>query len=64
MTPRINLIVISSLEPRRMVVFYESLDIRFREEQHGRGPVHWAADLDGLVLEVYPAQSFRFARFD
>ena len=54
---RVNLIVIRSLDPRRTVDFYESLGIHFQEEQHGRGPVHWAADLDGLVLEVYPAQA-------
>ncbi len=23
----------------------------------GSGPVHWAADLDGIVLEIYPAKS-------
>lgn len=22
-----------------------------------RGPVHWAADLNGIVLEIYPAKS-------
>ncbi|MCA9051631.1 MAG: bleomycin resistance protein, partial [Planctomycetaceae bacterium] len=26
-------------------------------EQHGKGPIHWAAELDALVMEVYPAQS-------
>lgn len=29
----------------------------FQQEQHGSGPVHWAADLDGIVLEIYPANS-------
>ena len=33
------------------------LGMSFQEEQHGSGPVHWAADLDGIVLEVYPAKS-------
>jgi len=55
--PRLNLIVLRSLEPQRTVDFYTLLGIRFHDEQHGTGPVHWAAELDDLVLEVYPAKS-------
>ena len=54
---RLNLLVIRSLDPKRTVAFYESLGLRFQEEQHGNGPVHWAADIDGLVMEIYPARS-------
>ena len=56
-SPRLNLIVIRSLEATRAIAFYQLLGISFKEEQHGRGPVHWAADLEGLVLEVYPAEN-------
>ncbi|MDA1231489.1 MAG: hypothetical protein O2856_12000 [Planctomycetota bacterium] len=56
-TSRLNLIVIRSLEPSRTVQFYGMLGMDFQEEQHGSGPVHWAADLDGIVLEIYPAKS-------
>lgn len=56
-SPRLNLQVIRSTEPARTVSFYEMLGLRFQEEQHGRGPIHWAAELDALVMEVYPAQS-------
>ncbi len=56
-TSRMNLIVIRSLEASRTVAFYKMLGLNFHEEQHGSGPVHWAADLDGLVLEIYPAKS-------
>jgi len=55
--PQLNLIVIRSLEPSKAVGFYEAIGLRFQEEQHGKGPVHWAADIDGVVLEIYPAQS-------
>ena len=54
---RLNLIVIRSLEPGRTVAFYQMLGMSFQEEQHGSGPVHWAADVDGVVLEIYPAKS-------
>lgn len=56
-TSRLNLIVIRSIEPSRTVQFYKMLDMDFQEEQHGSGPVHWAADSDGVVLEIYPAKS-------
>jgi catechol 2,3-dioxygenase-like lactoylglutathione lyase family enzyme len=55
--PRLNLIVVRSLDPKRTKGFFELLGIRFQEEQHGSGPIHWSADLDSLVLEVYPAKS-------
>lgn len=57
-TPRLNLIVIRSLEPERTVAFYRRLGIEFQQEQHGQGPLHFAAEMAGLVFEVYPAQSF------
>lgn len=56
-TPRLNLLVIRSEEPARSVRFYELLGLRFQKEQHGKGPVHWAAEFGELVMEIYPAQS-------
>lgn len=56
-TSRLNLIVIRSVDPSRTVTFYKMLGMKFQEEQHGSGPVHWAAELDGIVLEIYPAKS-------
>ena len=35
--------------------FYESMGLRFVEEQHGTGPRHAAADCGEWVLEIYPA---------
>lgn len=36
--------------------FYELLGLRFVEERHGDGPVHYAAELPtGVVLEIYSA---------
>ena len=55
-SPRLNLLVIRSNAPARTVSFYEMLGLRFQEEQHGKGPIHWAAEFNGLVLEIYPAQ--------
>lgn len=56
-TPLLNLIVLRSTEPAKSVAFYQLLGIGFEQEQHGTGPAHWAAEIGGLVLEVYPAKS-------
>ena len=55
--PRLNLLVLCSTEPIRLVDFYTLLGLHFHEEQHGKGPVHWAAEVEGFVLEIYPARS-------
>ena len=56
-SPRLNLIVIRSSDPARTVAFYKALGLSFQEEQHGKGPIHWAAEFDSLVMEIYPAKS-------
>ena len=55
--PRLTLIVLRSLQPQRTVSFYQTLGLHFQEERHGSGPVHWAANFQGVVLEVYPARN-------
>lgn len=55
--PRLNLLVIRSEAPVETVSFYELLGLSFQEEQHGNGPVHWAAEVYGAVVEIYPARS-------
>lgn len=54
---RLNLLVIRSEEPARTIGLYELLDMRFQEEQHGKGPIHWASECGGWVMEVYSAMS-------
>lgn len=34
--------------------FYECLGLSFTEEQHGKGPTHYACEVGGMVLELYP----------
>lgn len=57
-TPRLSLVVVrvSSLEDARR--FYSDVfGLRFAREQHGSGPVHFSADLDGALVELYPGQA-------
>lgn len=55
-TPTLFRIYTEQLEACR--AFYAQLGLHLVREQHGRGPVHYAAELGhGLVLELYPAIS-------
>jgi lactoylglutathione lyase len=53
--PRLNLLVLRAADLDVTLSFYRALGLSFNEEQHGKGPVHYACELDGLVLEIYPA---------
>jgi len=46
--------VLKTPDLERMRAFYEAIGIRFTEEQHGKGPVHYAGQLGDAVLELYP----------
>ncbi|GAB3278903.1 hypothetical protein GCM10027589_05170 [Actinocorallia lasiicapitis] len=39
--------------------FYTSLGLTFTTEQHGTGPIHYAAELPHLLLELYPPRNGR-----
>jgi len=50
----LNLIVIRAADIDTSRAFYELLGVNFQHEQHGNGPEHFAADLDGVIFELYP----------
>jgi len=33
---------------------FEAMGLSFVAERHGSGPDHWACEVDGRVLEIYP----------
>ena len=43
-----------SADIERTLAFYALLGLTFEREQHGRGPMHYAAPLGDMVLEIYP----------
>lgn len=51
-----SLIVLRTADLDAALAFYRAIGIEFLEEQHGNGPVHYAAELDGMVLEIYPGE--------
>lgn len=54
--PFFKLVVIRSTDINGTMAFYRSLGIEFKEDQHGSGPRHFAADLGGIVFEIYPTK--------
>ena len=54
MSVTVNLVVIRSDDLDRSRHFYEALGIQFSTERHGNGPEHLAAELGGVVFEIYP----------
>ena len=56
MNIEINLIVLRSADIERAAHFYQVLGLELTKHRHGTGPEHYAAELEGLVFEIYPRQ--------
>jgi len=50
----IRLIVIRSADPKELANFYSQLGFSFEYHQHGTSAMHYAANIDGTTLEIYP----------
>jgi lactoylglutathione lyase len=50
----LSLIVLKTRQVDALRKFYSSLGIELSEEQHGKGPVHFAGQVGEVVFEVYP----------
>ena len=51
---RCNLLVIKTNQLETTRQFYQSIGIQFQKHQHGKGPVHYAAEMGSFVFEIYP----------
>jgi len=54
-SPTLNLLVLRCRDMERTRTFYESLGLTFASHRHGQGPLHYACEAPGFVLELYPA---------
>lgn len=54
MTITLEYVVLRCHDLERSRAFYEALGLRPVSEQHGKGARHYACDLGGIVLELYP----------
>jgi hypothetical protein len=55
--PKLQLLVIRSADVERAAGFYAALGFHFSPQQQGNGPRHYAAQANGVVLELYPLKS-------
>lgn len=56
-SPIANLLVIRSPNIDRAVTFYQRMGLPFLRHSHGKGPEHYASDVDGFVFEIYPQKN-------
>jgi lactoylglutathione lyase len=52
--PALTLLVLKTRKVEQLRQFYQTLGIKFVKEQHGKGPVHYAGQACGIVIEIYP----------
>ena len=52
----LGLIVLRASDAARTRRFYEALGLQFAAEQHEQGVLHYACEIGGLVLEIYPGR--------
>jgi predicted enzyme related to lactoylglutathione lyase len=50
----LGMVILETRDLEASKAFYESLGLMLHEEQHGRGPRHYAAMIGPLVFELYP----------
>lgn len=55
-TTRLTLLVLRTTQIEVLAEFYRWLGIEFTKHQHNTGPEHFAAELSGLIFELYPTQ--------
>src|SRR5262249_22615390 len=53
-SPRLNLFVLRAPDIESAQRFYALLGLSFTKHAHGSGPLHYAADSNGFILEIYP----------
>jgi hypothetical protein len=50
----LSLVVLKTRQVENLRAFYRALGIELTDEQHGKGPIHYAGRVGSVVLEVYP----------
>lgn len=51
---KLNLLVLRTFDPEILKRQYELLGMCFEYHKHGNGPYHFACELNGFTLEIYP----------
>ena len=51
-----NTFIIRTDNIDRLKTFLETFGLDFKQEQHGKGPIHFSCVSDDKVLEIYPVK--------
>lgn len=51
---KLNLIVIRSAIPAELAEWYARFGLSFDYHRHGKGPLHFSTEINGITLEIYP----------
>jgi lactoylglutathione lyase len=54
---RLSLLVLRVADIEKGAQFYSALGMEFTKHSHGKGPEHFAAEIGGVVFEIYPLVS-------
>ncbi len=54
--PSLSLVVLQTATLHSVVAFYRTVGLKFVEEKHGNGPIHYACALGTTVIEIYPGK--------
>jgi predicted enzyme related to lactoylglutathione lyase len=54
---QLSLMVLRAADAARTRRFYEALGLTFTPEQHENGVLHYACELGGTVIEIYPGKA-------
>ena len=50
----LTVLVLKTRQVEQLRLFYQTLGVELVQEQHGKGPVHYAGRAGDVVIEVYP----------
>ncbi len=50
-------VILRAENKERTKAFYEKLGLEFGEHKHGKGPLHFASEFNGAVLEIYQGRA-------
>ena len=54
--PSLFLLVIRCFDIEKTKLFYEIIGLKFKQEKHGNGPIHYSCDLGDVIFEIYPVK--------
>jgi lactoylglutathione lyase len=50
----LTLLALKTRQVERLRLFYQTVAIKFAQEKHGTGPVHYAGRVGDVVIGIYP----------